>query len=297
MLILFLHGWQSVPGGVKPTFLAQHSHEVINPKLPDEDFEEAVKIAQEEFDKHQPQVIVGSSRGSAVAMNVHSSSARLVLLCPAWKKWGTARTVKPDSVILHSWADDVVPFADSEELVRKSGLPSSALIEVGNDHRLADQESLEAMLRACEGHLLMLKELFPHARFSSPATEDAISEADSALGIRLPDQLRVLYLECDGFREDKGNAKYLFSLTHEDFIGSLVSITKFLWTEVKTPGLKSFVFFGSSSGDEFWGINIERPTEIIVHHHNMGDQYEVVGSTICDVWRADYALYDGESRD
>ena len=49
MKILFLHGWQSVPGGVKPTFLAQHGHEVINPKLPDENFNEAVRIAQAEF--------------------------------------------------------------------------------------------------------------------------------------------------------------------------------------------------------------------------------------------------------
>ena len=61
--ILFLHGWQSIPGGVKPTYLKDHGHTVINPKLPDEDFEEAVRIAQEEFDKHQPQVVVGSSRG------------------------------------------------------------------------------------------------------------------------------------------------------------------------------------------------------------------------------------------
>jgi hypothetical protein len=28
MKILFLDGWQSVPGGVKPTFLAQHGKEV-----------------------------------------------------------------------------------------------------------------------------------------------------------------------------------------------------------------------------------------------------------------------------
>jgi hypothetical protein len=63
MKILFLHGWQSVPGGVKPTFLAQHGHEVINPKLPDEDFNEAVRIAQAEFDKYQPQAVVCSSRG------------------------------------------------------------------------------------------------------------------------------------------------------------------------------------------------------------------------------------------
>ena len=150
MKILFLHGWQSVPGGVKPTFLVQHGHEVVNPKLPDEDFSLAVKIAQEEFDKHQPQVVVGSSRGGAVAMNINSGDARLVLHCPAWKKWGTAKTVKPGTVILHSRADDVIPFRDSEELVRMCGLPASALMEVGTDHRLADPEPLERMLGACE---------------------------------------------------------------------------------------------------------------------------------------------------
>ena len=153
MTILFLHGWQSVPGGVKPTYLQDHGHTVINPKLPDDDFNEAVVIAQAEFDKHQPQVVVGSSRGGAVAMNINSGDARLVLLCPAWKKWGTAKTVRPSTVILHSRADDVVPFADSEELVRNSGLPSDTLIETGSDHRLADPESLAEMLRSCEAAL------------------------------------------------------------------------------------------------------------------------------------------------
>ena len=146
MKILFLHGWNSVPGGVKPTYLATHGHDVINPKLPYEDFQEAVRIAQAEFDQHQPQVVVGSSRGGAVAMNINSGSAKLVLLCPAWKKWGTARTVKAGTVILHSRADDVVPFEDSEELAQTSG---ARLIEVGNDHRLADPEPLERMLGEC----------------------------------------------------------------------------------------------------------------------------------------------------
>jgi hypothetical protein len=81
MLILFLHGWQSIPGGVKPTFLASHGHEVINP-------------AQAQFDKHQPNVVVGSSRGGAVAMNLDSKDTPLVLLCPAWKKYGTAKTIR-----------------------------------------------------------------------------------------------------------------------------------------------------------------------------------------------------------
>ena len=58
MKILFLHGWQSVPGGVKPTYLAQHDHKVINPALPHEDFAEAVRIAQAEFDWHRPDVVI-----------------------------------------------------------------------------------------------------------------------------------------------------------------------------------------------------------------------------------------------
>ncbi|MES2791383.1 MAG: alpha/beta hydrolase [Planctomycetota bacterium] len=150
MKILFLHGWQSVVGGVKPTYLASHGHTVLNPKLPDEDFAAAVRIAQAEFDQHQPDVVVGSSRGGAVAMNIDCGAVPLVLLCPAWKRWGSAQTVKTGTIILHSQRDDVIPFAESVELIRKSQLAAEALWEVGSDHRLATPESLAAMLEACQ---------------------------------------------------------------------------------------------------------------------------------------------------
>ncbi len=114
-------------------------------------FVTAIRASQAAFDQRQPAVVVGSSRGGAVAVNLKSAAARLVLICPAWKKWGSATTAKPGTRILHSRADDVVPFADSVELVANSRLPDSALIEVGRDHRLADPEPLEALLRAVEG--------------------------------------------------------------------------------------------------------------------------------------------------
>ena len=151
MKILYLHGWNSVVGGVKPTYLKSRGHEGIEPALDHEDFQAALEMAQAAFDQHQPAVVVGSSRGGAVAVNINSASARQVLICPAWKKWGTAKTVKPGTVILHSRADDVVPFQDSRELLSLSGLPETALMEVGREHRLADPEPLQALLRAVEG--------------------------------------------------------------------------------------------------------------------------------------------------
>ena len=149
MKILFLTGWHGTPGGAKPIFLRQHGHKVIEPDLDDDDFSLAVRIAQRAFDEHQPDVVVGLSRGGAVAMNIDIGETPLVLMCPGWKRFGNARTVKKNTVILHSRADDVVPFSFSEELLINSGLPPEALIEVGKDHFLSDPDSLEAMLEAC----------------------------------------------------------------------------------------------------------------------------------------------------
>jgi predicted RNase H-like nuclease len=161
MKILFLHGWHSVVGGVKPTHLKQAGHEVLNPALNDDDFDKAVRTAQAEYDQHKPDVIVGSSRGGAVAMNIDSEDTPLVLLCPAWKNWGSATTVKPNTVILHSRQDKVIPFVGSEELVRNSGLLPESLVEVGNDHRLADEEPLQAMLEECHRHKLQVVGIDP----------------------------------------------------------------------------------------------------------------------------------------
>ena len=73
-----------------------------------------------------------------------------IAAAPAWKNWGDACTLKANSLVLHSRADDVIPFADSQQLVRQSGIHEETLIEIGSDHRLADPEPLAAMLAACQ---------------------------------------------------------------------------------------------------------------------------------------------------
>lgn len=151
--VLFLHGWQSTPGGLKPTYLKNHGLNVINPALPDDDFDAAVRIAQTEFDRHQPSVVIGSSRGGAVAMNIEIGNTPLVLLCPAWKTWGAATSVKQNTTVLHSPADEVVPLAHSLQLLSNSDMPPEALVEVGTEHRLADDASLATMLEAARRHL------------------------------------------------------------------------------------------------------------------------------------------------
>ena len=150
MTLLFLHDRTSFPGGVKPTYLARHGYVVVNARLPDPDFEAAVRFAQSEFVRYRPGVVIGSGRAGAVAMNIESGEARLVLLAPAWKTWGTARVVKAGTTILHSRRDPVVPLSDSEELIRDSGLAPSCLIAGGRDHHLSDPESLTLLLAACQ---------------------------------------------------------------------------------------------------------------------------------------------------
>lgn len=116
MVILFLHGLDSTPGGKKPSYFAEHGHRVLNPALPSDDFARSLAIAQAVYDERRPDLVVGSSRGGAVAMNIASGDTPLLLVCPAWKKWGEATSIKPGTVILHSVNDEVIPYAFSQEL-------------------------------------------------------------------------------------------------------------------------------------------------------------------------------------
>lgn len=193
MKILFLHGWHSVPGGAKPTYLTSHGHNVINPQLDDVDFDPAVRTAQSEYDRHHPDIIVGSSRGGAVALSINSGGTPLVLLCPAWKRWRVVCRLKPNSVILHSRADAVIPFADSEELVAISERPQGTLIEIGDDHRMADEQSLEVLLWTC---IVLTSEASPP--WLEPVSESAQRSSDVA---NATSQEEAIYV-CDSCGEE-----------------------------------------------------------------------------------------------
>lgn len=146
--ILFLHGLEARPGGFKPTYLASQGFDVLNPALPDESFDDAVSIAQQQLDLNRPKVIVGSSRGAAVAMALDAGMTPRVLIAPAWRWCGVDPQVGSRTIILHSQHDDLVPVADSWELARLNDLPADALVEIGADHRMNDATALDAICKA-----------------------------------------------------------------------------------------------------------------------------------------------------
>jgi SAM-dependent methyltransferase len=96
-------------------------------------------------------VLARATQGIVTAVDIHQPFLQqLEALAASEGLTDGIRTVEADM------ADPPFPdgsFEDSLELLKNSGLPSEALIEVGFEHRLADEESLATMVRACERYL------------------------------------------------------------------------------------------------------------------------------------------------
>ena len=143
--VLFLHGLESKPGGSKPKHLEKHGFTVFNPYLPKSSWEESMAAAQKIIDEEEPDVIVGSSRGGAVAMAINPANSKLVLIAPAWKRFQVSPQVSNSTIVLHSADDDIVLFEDSNQLKEKCNV---TLISCGACHRMRDAEALDALLDA-----------------------------------------------------------------------------------------------------------------------------------------------------
>ncbi len=83
-------------------------------------------------------------------MAIDPEETPLVLISPDWKKWGNKTTTKAATVILHSAADDVIPFEESRSLLQNSGLSESSLRVVGTSHFMVDEAALQALVDVIE---------------------------------------------------------------------------------------------------------------------------------------------------
>ena len=154
--VLFLHGLNSGQWGAKSIALIARGHDVLTPELPgdwttavgakipflfsgrrERDWHNALRIAEESYEAFEPDVIVGSSRGGAVAMALIQNQKTQVphlLVAPAWRLFGVEPIVGEKCVIYHGTLDNLVSIEDSRELQRKN--PQAVLIEADDDHQV-----------------------------------------------------------------------------------------------------------------------------------------------------------------
>ena len=156
--MLFFHGLSSGQWGAKAIALTARGHDVFTPELPgdwttavaakipflfsgrkERHWHNALQIAEESYEAFEPDVIVGSSRGGAVAMALiqkQKTHVPHVLVAPAWKLFGVEPIVGEKCIIFHGTLDNLVSIEDSRELQRKN--PQAELIEVEDDHQVND---------------------------------------------------------------------------------------------------------------------------------------------------------------
>jgi hypothetical protein len=179
--ILYLHGSSAGPFGPKTEHLERHGHEVVGrPRLPypryprrswrwlaayfdQRWFRDAVRAAQESHDACRPDVVVGSSMGGAVAMNLAAPDTPGVLLAPAWRAWyalrfGAARRVRAKVVIVHGDRDRTVFPRSSRRLLANSRPtePDAGLI-ASIERQLEERLGVERERYALEGRLVLVR--------------------------------------------------------------------------------------------------------------------------------------------
>ena len=134
---------ESKPGGKKHLFLEEKGYSVVAPLLDKNDFAGSVATAQKVLDEENPDIVVGSSRGGAVAMAL-KGKVKKILIAPAWKKFDVSHeNVDANDIILHSERDEVVSYSDSVELCCSS---LALLQEVDDTHRMNNDDTLDILL-------------------------------------------------------------------------------------------------------------------------------------------------------
>ena len=126
----------------KATFVRNLGFEVDCPRLSPWRLGAAIPEAHESLDRHDLGVIVGASRGGAIALALPGDRP-LILLAPAWRYFGISPDRDALGIVIHSPRDRLVPLGHSQELCRRC--PGLRLVMTGIDHRLNCCEARRAL--------------------------------------------------------------------------------------------------------------------------------------------------------
>jgi SMI1 / KNR4 family (SUKH-1) len=139
-----------------------------------------------------------------------------------------------------------------------------------------------------------VKRLFAGFRFGAACSVADIERAEAALGEPLPDVLRELYLAFDGFLGPTDAVFFwpLFAGKWGD--AGLVDLNLFLRAGDEFPSdlVSRCIFFGDDGGGPFWGIKTDLPGKVIRWDAEWGDDFEVAGESLLEVWVTEKRSYE-----
>ncbi len=137
--VLYLHGLGGRRAGPRTERLIDLGYGVVYPDLPPDDFARSVEIAQAHL--AGVDLVIGSSRGGAVAMALKTDKP-VLLLAPAWRMSGIEAMVPNQrTFVIHGLADELVSYEDSDELAGRCGIGGNLLL-VTDDHSLSNSTEL-----------------------------------------------------------------------------------------------------------------------------------------------------------
>jgi hypothetical protein len=139
--VLFVHGQESGPQGTKARLLAEH-FDALTPAMDTRDFEGCVRQIGRAIAEFEPDVVVGSSFGGAVAVALLQRElwrGPTLLLAQAAAQLGVPLRLPEDTWvwIAHGTRDELVPIASSLVLARTGSPERVRLLELRDDHRLS----------------------------------------------------------------------------------------------------------------------------------------------------------------
>lgn len=140
MKVQLIHGLEGSPTGAKARYLRGY-FELLAPSMDTTNFEASVAVQAEALRGFEPDVLVGSSFGGAVALALLQRGlwqGPTLLLAPAVGYFGVAPSV-PEGVsvsIVHGTRDAICPLEQSRILARTGSPGRVELVEVDDEHRL-----------------------------------------------------------------------------------------------------------------------------------------------------------------
>lgn len=141
---MYLHGLEGSPQGTKGQYMVQ-SFGATAPDMPaiggvESAFDDSYAVAREAVARENPSVVVGSSFGGAILMRLVLEGhwrGPCVFLASAGYRYGLGDSIPEgiEAIFIHAREDRIIPFEDSERVVRNSG-PRCQLWPTDGDHRL-----------------------------------------------------------------------------------------------------------------------------------------------------------------